>query len=260
MSKKRKKLIAGNWKMHGTRDSVRDLLMQLKQNFVAEDAAELVVFPPYVFLEQTEHLLTESAIHWGAQNVAAEASGAFTGEISASMLREFACHYVLIGHSERRLFYGENDAIIAKKMLLASQAGLRPVLCVGETLEQRNLQQTEKVVSEQLTAVIEQAGGVAVFRDAVLAYEPVWAIGTGLTATPEQAQHVHALLRQQVARHDRTLAEQLRILYGGSVKASNAEALFSMPDIDGGLVGGASLDAREFLQIYRFSLGLLCNS
>jgi triosephosphate isomerase len=245
----RKFLIAGNWKMHGTRASVTELLAGIKRDFVQHDTTEMAVFPPFVFLEQAERILTDTGIHWGAQNLATETQGAYTGEISATMLREFGCRYVLVGHSERRALYGESDALVAKKFLLAKQAGLCPVLCVGETLEQRKNDRTQEVVTQQLMAAIEQAG-VAALQDTVLAYEPVWAIGTGLTATPEQAQEVHALLRQRIAEQDSNIARQLRILYGGSLKATSAPALFSMPDIDGGLIGGASLDAQEFLQIY----------
>lgn len=251
MKKSRKLLIAGNWKMHGTRASVTDLLTHIKKELVVHEQADMVVFPPYVFLEQVEQLLTKTPIAWGAQNVAAEKNGAYTGEISASMLTEFACRYVLVGHSERRSLYGETDEIVAKKFVLAQQAGLCPVLCVGETLEQRKNGQTQEIVCQQLAAVIEYAKSVEVLGNAVLAYEPVWAIGTGLTATPEQAQEVHAVLRQQVAALDADIARQLCILYGGSLKAATAPALFAMPDIDGGLIGGASLDAQEFLQIYK---------
>ncbi len=245
----RKKLIAGNWKMHGSRAQTDDLLNALKQNIQANARKEMIVFPPFVFLAQTQNLLQNSAIKWGAQSVAAEKQGAYTGEISANMLLEFGCQYVLIGHSERRLLYGETDAVIAQKFMLAKQAGLCPVLCVGETLEQHQQGHTQKIVQHQLASIL--ATGVENLRNAVLAYEPVWAIGTGLTATPEQAQEVHALLRKQVQAQDPTIAQQLCILYGGSVKAANAKALFAMPDIDGGLVGGASLDAQEFLRIYQ---------
>jgi len=244
----RKPIIAGNWKMHGTHAMVSELLGALKHGIGNSDAAEMAVFPPYVFLAQTQQMLTGSVIAWGAQNLASESSGAFTGEVAGNMLKEFGCKYVLIGHSERRALYGETDTLTAKKFQLALQCGLKPVLCVGETLEERQSGQTQTVVGRQLAAVLDL--GVENLQDAVLAYEPVWAIGTGLTATPEQAQEVHMALRQQVAKQSASVAENLRILYGGSVKAANAKALFSMPDIDGGLVGGASLDAKEFLQIY----------
>lgn len=246
----RKALIAGNWKMHGTRFMANELLIAIAQSVDTNDSAEIAVFPPFVFLEQTQQLLEESAVQWGAQNLAAEMQGAYTGEVSGMMLAEFGCRYVLVGHSERRILYGETDAIIAKKFALAKQAGLQPILCLGETLEQREQGLTQQIVEKQLSAVLTQVG-VEAFQDAVLAYEPVWAIGTGLTASPEQAQEVHAILRQQVAVQSPAIAAQLRILYGGSVKAAGAKALFLMPDIDGGLIGGASLIAEDFLQIYR---------
>lgn len=244
----RKPLIAGNWKMHGTRAMVTELFTTFRQA-VSSDQVEMAVFPPFIFLEQAQQLLSKSDIHWGAQNLATELQGAYTGEISASMLKEFGCRYVLVGHSERRTLYGETDAVVAKKFSLANELGLTPVLCLGETLEQRQQGTTEHVLAQQLNAVLETVGVVA-FENAVLAYEPVWAIGTGLTATPEQAQAVHAFLRQQIAQRSQTVAAQLRILYGGSVKAAGAKALFAMPDIDGGLIGGAALVAEEFLKIY----------
>lgn len=246
----RKSLIAGNWKMHGTRTMTNDLLTVLKQGIDKNDTVEMAVFPPYVFLQQAQQLLADTSIHWGAQNLATEKQGAYTGEVSGEMLTEFGCHYVLVGHSERRTLYGETDAVVAKKFVLAKQVGLRPILCLGETLEQREQGQTQVVVERQLDAVLATVD-IDALHDAVLAYEPVWAIGTGLTATPEQAQEVHAILRQQVARKSQTVATQLRILYGGSVKAAGAKALFAMPDIDGGLIGGASLVAEEFLKIYQ---------
>lgn len=244
----RKPLIAGNWKMHGSRAMINDLLSSLKRAILVDAKAEMAIFPPFVFLQQTQQILSDSAIHWGAQNLASEKLGAFTGEVSADMLLEFGCHYGLIGHSERRSLYHETDAVIMKKFVLAKQSGLVPILCVGETLAERKANETYNVVSRQLNAILAQS--VELLSGAVLAYEPVWAIGTGLTATPEQAQEVHLYLRQQVAKYNSTIADKLRILYGGSVKAANAQALFAMPDIDGGLIGGASLDANEFLQIY----------
>jgi triosephosphate isomerase len=253
MKKSRQFLVAGNWKMHGTRASVADLLAQIKHNFVENAAAEMAVFPPFVFLEQTEYVLKNTAVKWGAQNLATETKGAFTGEVSVEMLCEFGCQYVLIGHSERRALYGETDAVVAKKFAIAQQASLCPILCIGETLEQRNNGSTQEIVSRQLDAVIKH-NGIQSLQNAVVAYEPVWAIGTGLTATPEQAQEVHAHIREQVAMHSASIAQQLRILYGGSLKAANAAALFMMPDIDGGLIGGASLDAKEFLQVYQHAI------
>ncbi len=248
----RKPIIAGNWKMHGTRASVAELLAALKQGVTSasNDHAEMIVFPPAIFIPQTEQALTGSPIHWGGQNTATEIGGAFTGEISAAMLLEFKCQYVLIGHSERRALYGETDAITVKKFNLAQQAGLQPILCLGETLEERQAGHTRHVVLRQLDAVLKQISDIQQLSHMILAYEPVWAIGTGLNATPEQAQEVHELLREQVAKYAPSIAEKMRILYGGSVKAANANSLFAMPDIDGGLVGGASLNAQEFLQIY----------
>ena len=247
----RKYIIAGNWKMHGSHANVQTLLTTLKQDIKVNSKAEMIVFPPFVFLEQTRQLLNHTSLKWGAQNVAVEKIGAFTGEISANMLLEFGCQYVLVGHSERRALYGETDEIIAKKFLLAKEAGLIPILCIGETLMQRQQGLTEAVISEQLNAILQLPGAAKNLCQAIVAYEPVWAIGTGQTATPEQAQQIHTYLRQQVAKHDQSIADQLCILYGGSVKSANAEALFSMPDIDGGLVGGASLEAEEFLKIYQ---------
>lgn len=246
----RKPLIAGNWKMHGSHTMLQTLLPMLKQNIHPTDVAEMAVFPPFVFLDQTQQLLKDSQVQWGAQNLSAESQGAYTGEVSGAMLAEFGCRYVLIGHSERRTLYGETDALIAKKFAMAQQVGLCPVLCLGETLEQREQGLTQQIVEGQLNAVLDHVG-IDGFQNAVLAYEPVWAIGTGLTATPEQAQAVHAMLRQRIASQSPTIAAQLRILYGGSVKAAGAKALFTMPDIDGGLIGGASLVAEDFLQIYR---------
>lgn len=245
----RKKLIAGNWKMHGSKAGVQTLLEELVQGSDRVHKAELAVFPPYVFLEQAQRILSGTKITWGAQNVAIEASGAFTGEISAGMLREFGCHYVLVGHSERRTLYGETNAIVAAKYQAAIAAELSPVVCVGETLQQREEGLTYDVLYAQLNAIFVSDNGVANLSQAVIAYEPVWAIGTGLTATPEMAQEVHAQIRRWVAEYDKTIAQNLRILYGGSVKRDNAAALLAMPDIDGGLIGGASLNAVEFLDI-----------
>lgn len=243
-------IVAGNWKMHGTKASVQKLLIELKNKFTQNYQAEMMVFPPFVFLDETSNLLKATPIKWGGQNMAAELQGAYTGEISGAMLKEFGCGYVLLGHSERRQYYGETNEVVAKKVQRAYECGLVPIVCVGETLQERETGQTQAIVSEQLTQVIDFMGGVGGLSDVIIAYEPVWAIGTGLTATPEQAQEVHAYLRQLMASYDATFAQRTRILYGGSVKANNAEALFAMPDIDGGLIGGASLDAQEFFQIF----------
>ncbi len=242
-------LVAGNWKMYGSRTSVSQLLREIRAKAVSlNDRVEVAVFPPFVFIPETATELGETVIAWGAQNVSDKPEGPFTGEIAAAMLREFGCSYVIVGHSERRTLYGEDNALVARKFIAAKQAGLMPILCVGETLAQREAGITESVIREQLEAVIMLGGG-GTFSNAVIAYEPVWAIGTGLTATPEQAQSVHEMIRETIRKNHQIVAEQLRILYGGSVKPSNAAALFAMPDIDGGLIGGASLNANEFLEI-----------
>ncbi|MDD5058633.1 MAG: triose-phosphate isomerase [Sideroxydans sp.] len=246
----RRKLVIGNWKMHGSL-AQNELLLEAVKNGVAQLAAvDVAVCAPFPYLAQLEQELSASAVKWGAQDVHQLDKGAYTGEVSASMLADFGCKYVLVGHSERRSIYGEDSHLVAEKYAAAQKAGLVPVLCVGETLEQRESGATEMVVAEQLDAVIALAG-VQALRQAVLAYEPVWAIGTGKTASPEQAQAVHAFIRQRVAGHDAQVAENLVILYGGSVKAANAAELFAKPDIDGGLIGGAALVADEFVAICR---------
>jgi len=231
----RARLVAGNWKMHGSRAANQALLEAI---VAGVQGVECAVCVPYPYLAQAAERLKGTQITWGAQNLSEHASGAHTGEVSAAMLAEFGCRYVLVGHSERRQLYGETDAQAAAKFAAAQGAGLKPIFCVGETLEERDAGRTEEVVARQLDAVL----GRGKFGDAVLAYEPVWAIGTGRTATPEQTQAVHGFLRQRVG-------ETTRILYGGSVKAQNAAAIFSMPDVDGGLIGGASLVAADFLAI-----------
>lgn len=244
----RQSLVAGNWKMNGSKASIKALL----QGIIPDSrnlSVELAVFPSYVFLPEVEKILTDSNISWGAQNVSDKPSGAYTGEISAAMLLEFGCRYVIVGHSERRTLYGETNQIVAAKFAGAHAAGLVPILCVGETLKEREANQTETVIQQQLDAVLTLQNGIKLLANAVVAYEPVWAIGTGMTATPEQAQAVHSFLRKYVAKYDETIAQKLRILYGGSVRAANAASLFAMPDIDGGLVGNASLDAKEFIEI-----------
>ena len=243
----RKKLVAGNWKMHGSLAENAALLAALKP---ALAGIEAVVCVPFPFLAQAQAELTGSSIAWGAQNVSEQAKGAFTGEVSAAMLLEFGCTYVIVGHSERRSLYGESDALVASKYKAAQAAGLIPILCVGESLEERESGVTEAVVARQLDAVIE-AAGVGSLAKAVIAYEPVWAIGTGKTASPEQAQAVHAFIRGKIAALDAGVADQLVIQYGGSVKAANAAELMAQPDIDGGLIGGASLVADEFVAICR---------
>lgn len=251
----RRPLVAGNWKMHGSKTGVRDLLDGIRDGMDAIRDVEVAVCPPFVYLGIVESLLQGTAIAWGAQNLCqVPGSGAYTGEISAAMLNDFGCRYVIVGHSERRNIYGESDALVAEKFSTAVGASLIPILCVGERLEERERGETEAVVARQLDAVLE-TGGAAALREAVIAYEPVWAIGTGRTATPAQAQEVHEFIRQRVAQHDAETAAALRILYGGSVKAANAAELFAMPDIDGGLIGGASLQAGEFLAICQAAQG-----
>ena len=236
----RARLVAGNWKMHGSRAANGALLDALLEAIGAAKGAETAVCVPFPYLEQVAGRLSGTPISWGAQNVSEHAQGAYTGEVAAAMLREFGCRYVIVGHSERRQLYGESDAQVAAKFAAARSAGLTPILCVGETLQEREAGRTEQVVARQLDQVVQESG----FDDAVLAYEPVWAIGTGRTATPEQAQEVHAFLRAR-------LSSRSRIIYGGSVKAQNAAAIFAMPDVDGGLIGGASLVAAEFVEIVK---------
>jgi triosephosphate isomerase (TIM) len=241
-------LVAANWKMNGSRASVDQLVRAVLAGISAANNREVLLCPSFVFLEQVGNLLAGSAIQLGAQNLSTEKAGAFTGEISGAMLKDALCRYVLVGHSERRSLMSESSDIVARKFVAAQQAGLIPVLCVGETLADRKAGRTLAVITEQFNAVAD-AAGIDGFANAVVAYEPVWAIGTGETATPEQAQEVHAALRAMVASGSVRIAAELRLLYGGSVKAANATELFSMPDIDGGLIGGASLDAQEFLGI-----------
>ncbi len=243
----RKKLVAGNWKMHGSLQANAALLERLKSGMPGLQC-EVAVCAPFPYLAQLQALLASTQVRWGAQSVSEHVSGAYTGEVSAAMLCEFGCRYVLVGHSERRSLFGESDAVVAAKFVAAREAGLVPILCLGETLVEREAGATAAVVSRQLDAVIDRAG-VAALASAVVAYEPVWAIGTGVTASPAQAQEVHAAIRERVADLDAGLAEGLRILYGGSVKPQNAAELFAQDDIDGGLIGGAALVADDFLAI-----------
>lgn len=244
----RQPLVAGNWKMHGLRAENASLVRALLDLLQPDRRVEVLVCPPFPYLLETSRLLKDSGVALGSQSVCAEAQGAFTGEVSAAMLKDVGCQYVLVGHSERRQIYGEADALVARKFVAVQSQRLVPVLCVGETLEEREGNRTTQVVSRQLDAVLEVAGVKSLAR-AVIAYEPVWAIGTGRNASPDQAQEVHAMIRAKVAALDATIGGSVRILYGGSAKASNARELFAMPDIDGGLVGGASLKADEFAQI-----------
>lgn len=233
--------------MHGGLRQNAELLECIKAG-VSGLACEVAVCPPYPYLGQAQSLLSGSSLVWGGQSVSEYPSGAFTGEVAASMLLEFGCRYVLVGHSERRALYGETDAVVAAKFDAARTAGLVPVLCVGETLAEREAGLTGAVIARQLSAVLD-CFGVAAMASAVVAYEPVWAIGTGVTASPAQAQEVHAAIRAQIAAQDRQVANGLRILYGGSVKPQNAVELFGQLDIDGGLIGGAALVADDFLAI-----------
>ncbi|HUJ87171.1 MAG TPA: triose-phosphate isomerase [Burkholderiales bacterium] len=246
----RARLVAGNWKMHGNRASNRALLDAVIRGMSEISGVECAVCVPFPYLAEAAVQLARTAVACAAQNVSEHAQGAYTGEVSAAMLAEFDCRYVLVGHSERRHVFGETDAQVAAKFVAARAAGIGPVLCLGETLEERDAGRTESTVARQLDAVLEKAG-VAALAKSVLAYEPVWAIGTGRNATPEQAQAVHEFLRGRIAGRNAQVAAQLRLLYGGSVKPANAKALFAMPDIDGGLIGGASLVAEDFLAIVR---------
>lgn len=246
----RQKLVAGNWKMHGNLVANAALLEGIKGGVVAGTGCGVVVCVPFPYLAQAQSALAGSPVAWGAQTVSEHVQGAYTGEVAAGMLVDFGCRYVIVGHSERRAIYGESDAVVAVKFAAAQAAGLTPILCVGETLAEREAGQTQAVVTRQLAAVLDRVG-VAAFLNAVIAYEPVWAIGTGRTATPAQAQEVHAAIRAQVAAADVVVADGLLILYGGSVKPQNAVELFGQADIDGGLIGGAALVAEDFLAICR---------
>jgi len=243
----RQSLIMGNWKMNGSGEEGRQLAKALADGLGAV-SQEVAVCVPFVYLSDIKTVLASSPIAVGAQNVADQASGAYTGEVSAAMLADIGAKYALVGHSERRIYYGDTNESVAKRFVQAQTKNVIPVLCIGETLEEREQNKTFQVVDEQLDAVIN-AAGIDAFAKAVIAYEPVWAIGTGKTATDEQAQEVHQYIRQRIAARNQTIADNLQILYGGSVKPDNAKGLFAQPDIDGGLVGGASLDAKGFLQI-----------
>lgn len=243
----RRIIVAANWKMNGDKAEVAELLNGFKAQ-LETDKADVVVFAPAVFLPKLETELADSAIQFGGQNAWTEPKGAFTGELSLGMLKEFGATHVLVGHSERRTIFGESDELVAAKTKAALEAGVTPMLCIGETLEEREEGVTEKVVTDQVQAVIDVIG-VEALADTVIAYEPVWAIGTGKTATAEQAQEVHAAIRAFIAKQSADVAEKVQILYGGSVKAASAAELFAKPDVDGGLVGGASLLVEEFAGI-----------
>lgn len=244
---KRTQLVAGNWKMHGDRTSADALVADVLAG--KPDHVEVVVFPPFPYLAGLVGKYVERGMGFGAQDVSAhEGPGAFTGEVSAAMLKDVGCRYVLTGHSERRQYHHESNELVALKFAAAVEVGLRPVLCVGENQAQREAGQTEAVLAEQLSAVLDR-NGIEAFANAVIAYEPVWAIGTGKTASPAQVQAVHGFIRSQLADRDAKLAGMMRILYGGSVKPANAAELFEQADVDGGLIGGASLQAADFLGI-----------
>lgn len=241
-------LVAGNWKMNGSSAGNAELTDGILAGMPQPGSISLLICPPFPYLRELGRELARTGLALGAQNVSQYESGAYTGEVSAGMLKDAGCEYVIVGHSERRAMMGESSDIVAAKFVAALSAALRPILCVGEALEEREAGRTEAVIDEQLNAVLETAG-VDSFATAVIAYEPVWAIGTGLTASPEQAQHVHRHIRELIASRNAEIAATIQILYGGSVKGDNAAGLFTMPDIDGGLIGGASLKAGDFLAI-----------
>lgn len=244
----RQRLVAGNWKMHGSLPDNKSLLEAVAAAADGLRTSTCAVCVPFPYLQQAQQALSGSKAQWGAQNVSPHQKGAYTGEVSVSMLQDFGCRYAIVGHSERRAVYGEDDATVAAKAKAVLGGGMVPIVCVGETLEERESGATEQVVGRQLGAVIAVIGAAGIARS-VVAYEPVWAIGTGKTATPEQAQAVHAFIRTRVAASDPVVAQALTILYGGSVKAANATLLFAMADVDGGLIGGAALNAEEFAAI-----------
>ncbi|WP_115719052.1 triose-phosphate isomerase [Gallaecimonas mangrovi] len=246
----RRPLVMGNWKLNGSKASVEKLLAELNAATQGINTVDIAVCPPALYIGQAEQLLANSAIALGAQNIDVNRQGAFTGELAADMLTEFSVKYVLVGHSERRAMHHENDDVVARKFEAVKEAGLVPVLCVGETQTERHNGETKDVIGHQLHAVIKRCGRNS-FDNAVVAYEPVWAIGSGQAASPVDAQKVHEFIRAQVAAQSKDSAAALPILYGGSVKAANAKALFSMDDVDGALVGGASLDADEFTNIIK---------
>ena len=245
----RKPFVAGNWKMHGSKASILSLVTGLNAKSGEVSGVDIAICPPALYVDYTNRCLSAGNISVGGQNIAEESSqGAFTGETSVEMLKDLGCQYVILGHSERRTIYGETDAQVATKVKVAMKAGVTPILCVGETLEERQSGIMETVIATQLKAVLDVVG-IAAFESIVIAYEPIWAIGTGVTASPAQAQGAHAYIRSELATLDSAVAEKVIIQYGGSVKPNNAEELFGQPDIDGGLIGGASLDADDFMAI-----------
>lgn len=243
----RRILVAGNWKLNGSKESINELLKGILAG-MSEAKTDVAVCAPYIYIPQVQEVLAGTDIGYGSQSISENDSGAFTGEISGTMLNDFGCQYAIVGHSERRTLFCEKDEDTAKKFAAARKHGLTPILCVGELLEEREQGITEDVVSRQLDAIIDLEG-VEALGDAVIAYEPVWAIGTGKTASPQQAQDVHAFIRGKIAKLNADVAEKVQILYGGSVNGGNADELFAMSDIDGGLIGGASLKAEDFLAI-----------
>ena len=246
----RQPLVAGNWKMNGSLASAEELLAGIKAGMADVARAEVAVCPPFPYLPIAQQLLAGTPVAWGGQDLSEQTGGAYTGEVAGSMLADFGCRYVIIGHSERRTYHGESDALVARKFAAALRCGLTPIFCVGETLAQREEDVTEQVVSRQVEAVIAE-GGVEMLGQGVVAYEPVWAIGTGRTATPAQAEEVHAFIRGRIGMASGAVADKVRILYGGSMNAANAAELLAQPNIDGGLIGGASLKAGDFLTICR---------
>jgi len=246
----RRPIVAGNWKMNGSQADSAALLAGIKQGLGTVKKAQVVVCPPFILIPLAARELAGTTAAWGGQNLDIHKSGAYTGEVSGPMLKDFGCAYVIVGHSERRALFGETDQVVAEKFKAAQDAGLTPILCVGELLAEREANQTEAVVARQLDAVVNLVG-IGALAKSVIAYEPVWAIGTGKTASPQQAQEVHRFIRARVAAKGAKVADGLCILYGGSMKGSNAKELISQPDIDGGLIGGASLNAEEFLSICR---------
>jgi len=249
----RNTLVAGNWKLNGSKASIAELLKGILAGISdggVKPNTDVAVCVPYIYIPQVQDILTGTAIAFGSESISEHDSGAFTGEISGSMLNDFSCEYALVGHSERRTIFGEKDADTANKFAAARKHGIKPILCVGELLEEREQGVTETVIARQLDVVIDLEG-VEALADGVIAYEPVWAIGTGMTASPQQAQDVHAFIRGKIAALNADVAEKVQILYGGSVNGGNADELFAMPDIDGGLIGGAALKAEDFLAICR---------
>jgi triosephosphate isomerase len=244
----RQVMVAGNWKMNGSSESVKELIAGIKQGMDSVANTEVVVCPPAVYIPLVSGVADDSAIKVGSQNICDEDKGAFTGEISGDMLKDIGCEYAIVGHSERRALYGESDELVAKRFAAARRNGIKPIFCIGETLEEREAGITNDVCARQIDAVLDLEG-VEALADAVIAYEPVWAIGTGKVATPEQAQEVHAFIRGKIAALNADIAEGLQILYGGSMNPGNAKELIGQPDIDGGLIGGASLKAEDFLAI-----------